>query len=108
MRVAYDVDSQDRASPNVSPERGRISLDFARRIHERWSVEGGLAYRMSSYAELAVPRDEQLVEVAAVARRELAAGWVLNAEYRWSDNDADVEQYNYTSNRISLGLSRSF
>ena len=108
MRVAYDVDSQDRASPNVSPERSRISLDFARRIHERWSVEGGFAYRMSSYAELAVPRDEQLVEIGAVARRELAAGWVLNAEYRWADNDADVEQYNYTSNRVSLGLSRSF
>ena len=108
MRIVYDVDSQDRASPNVSPERGRISVGFARRIHERWSVEGGLAYRTSRYAELAVPREEQLVEMAAVARRELAAGWVLNAEYRWADNDADVEQYSYTSNRISLGLSRSF
>ena len=108
VRVAYERDLQDRATPNVSPERDRISLNFARRVHERWSIEGVLAYRQSSYDELTVPRDEQLVEIAAVARRELSAGWLLNAAYRWVDNDADAAQYSYTSNRVSMGVSRSF
>jgi hypothetical protein len=108
VRVGYEIDLQDRAAPSVSPERGRIALNFARRVQERWSVEGLLAYRQSGYDELAVPRDEQLVEIAAVVRRELSAAWLLNVEYRWADNDADVAQYSYTSNRFSVGVSRSF
>ena len=92
----------------VSPERSRITFTYARRLNDVWSVDGAVAYRSSSYDDLPIPRAERLTELTAGARRELSSGWLLNAEYRWSDNDSDVPRYSYRSNRIGLAFSRSF
>ena len=108
LRVTYDIESQDRAGANVSPERRRIGLGYTRRAGERWSVEGSVATRTSRYEALVVERTERLREMTFGARRELPSRWFVNAEYRWADNAASVAQYDYRSRRIGVGLSRSF
>jgi tetratricopeptide (TPR) repeat protein len=108
LRVTYDIESQDRAEPNVSPERNRVALSYAHRVGERWSVEGWVAARTSRYEALVVERTERLREMTLGARRELSSGWFVNAEYRSADNAASVAQYDYRSRRVGFGLSRSF
>lgn len=108
VRVTYDIESQDRAGANVSPERRRVGLSFARSVGARWSVEGWVATRTSRYEALVVERTERLREVTLGARRELSSRWFVNAEYRLADNAASVAQYDYRSRRVGVGLSRSF
>ncbi len=108
LRVTYDIESQDRAGPNVSPERRRVGLSYAHRAGERWSVEGSVAARTSRYEALVVERTERFREVTFGARREISARWFINAEYRWVDNAASVAQYDYRTRRVGVGLSRSF
>ena len=108
VRVGYELESQDRASPSISPERSRIAFNYARYLREHWSIDGTIAHRNSRYDDLLTPRREQLREVTVIARRELPSGWMLNTEYRWANNDADVTQFGYRSRRVGLGVSRSF
>jgi hypothetical protein len=108
LRVAYELDSQDRADPNVSPERDRLMLIWGRRLGERWSTDGTLAHRTSRYDGLTAPRKERLNELALGARRELGASWLLNVDYRWTDNNSNIAVYSYTSRRIAIGVSRAF
>jgi len=108
LRVAYEFESQDRTDPGVSPDRNRFTLSLSRRLRGRWSIDGGLAHRTSRYDGLAVPRKERLVELTLGARRELRRGWLLNADYRWADNDSNVALFGYTSRRVTAGVSRAF
>lgn len=108
LRATYDIESQNRAAPNVSPERRRIGVSYSHRAGELWSVEGSVAARTSRYEGLVVERTERLREVALGARRELASQWFVNVEYRSADNAASVPQYDYGSRRIGVGLSRNF
>jgi hypothetical protein len=108
LRVAYERESEDRADPSVSPERDKLMLGWARRLTGRWFTDGTLSYRTSHYDNLTAPRKEQLVELAFAARRELPSNWLLNADYRWDDNDSNVAQFKYTSRRVTLGVSRAF
>jgi tetratricopeptide (TPR) repeat protein len=108
LRIGYELEWNDRADPSVSPQRDRVSFGYERRINADWSVDGTLAYRLSRYSGVAAPRDERLDELDVAVRRDLAKGWLLNAEYRWLDNDASVAQFSYRSHRIGIGLSYSF
>lgn len=108
LRVAYELEFQDRADPGVSPDRNRLTLGLSQRLGGRWSIDGGLGYRTSRYDGLAVPRKERLVELTLGARRELNRGWLLNADYRWADNDSNVALFGYTSRRVTAGIARAF
>ena len=108
LRVAYEFESQDRADPSVSPDRNRLSLNLSQRVGGHWFIDGGLAYRTSRYAGLAVARNERLAELTLGARRELNRGWLLNLDYRWANNDSNVAVFGYTSRRVTAGFSRAF
>jgi len=108
LRVAYEFESQDRADPGVSPDRNRLTLSLSQRLRGRWFIDGGLAHRTSRYDGLAVSRKERLVELTLGARRELQRGWLLNADYRWANNDSNIALFSYTSRRATAGISRAF
>jgi tetratricopeptide (TPR) repeat protein len=108
LRVAYERESQDREAASVSPDRDRLMFGWARRLAGRWLADGTLSYRASRYDELTTPRKEQLVELAFTARRELRSGWLLNADYRFADNDSSISEFSYTSRRVTVGVSRTF
>lgn len=107
LRVGYEIEANDRASASVSPERRRLVANVTRRIGVRWSLEATLARRQSDYDDLAPRREERLTEVAAAARRSLPQGWLLSTEYRAADNDSNVPQFSYRSDRFSVGLGKS-
>ena len=108
LRVGYDLERNDRANAGVSPSRQRWTVAYQRAISAVWSADASLAHRTSRYAHASVPREERLVELSFAARRNLAVGWALSADYRWSDNDSTVGAYSYDGQRIAVGLSRTF
>ena len=55
-----------------------------------------------------MPRTERLLELSFVASRELRNAWTLSAEYRWSENDSNVDTFSYDRTRVAVSLSRSF
>lgn len=108
VRIGYDLERNERADPGVSASRQRWSLSYLRPVGNAWTTTLGVAHRTSRYGEASVPREERLLELSLGARRELAIGWALSADYRWSDNDSSVDAFSYDGQRVSLGLSRSF
>ena len=108
IRVGYEIEGNDRASPGVSPSRDRFVVNYQRLLGAFWSIDGTLAYRSSDYDELVPPREEDLAEVAATARRNLPKDWLLALQYRLADNDATAAQYSYRSNRVSIAIGKSF
>jgi hypothetical protein len=77
------------------------------RLPGAWWLDGGLSYRSSRY-DLAVENLERLTEVRLAATRDLARGWRLSADYRRSDNDADLAAFSYTGNRVTATLGKTF
>jgi hypothetical protein len=104
----YDFEDNDRADPGVSAARERWSLLFRRRLASVWTADAALTHRTSRYSEATTPRKERLVELSLAATRDLPSGWSVGADYRWSDNDSNVEQFAYEAQRVALSLSRSF
>lgn len=108
IRVGYDLERNDRANAGVSPSRRRWTAAYQRGISAAWTADASLAHRTSRYTHASVPREERLLQLSFAARRDLAIGWVLSAEYRWSDNDSTIGAYSYEGQRIAVGLSRTF
>ena len=108
VRVGFDLERNERADPGVSASRQRWSVAYQWQLPADWSADTALIHRKSRYSEANVPRDERLVEWSFTANRELSIGWTLNASYRWSDNDSNVDVFSYDGQRVALGLGRSF
>ena len=108
LRAQYELESQSRADAGVSPDRGRILLGLGQSLGARWLFDGSVAHRASRYRDLATPRNESLTELTLALRRELRSAWSFDTSYRWADNSANIAQFDYTSRRIGLGISRAF
>jgi tetratricopeptide (TPR) repeat protein len=107
LRASYDVELNDRATAGASPDRQRATVGYRWRLPGAWWLDGGLSYRSSRY-DLAVENLERLTEVRLAATRDLARGWRLSADYRRSDNDADLAAFSYTGNRVTATLGKTF
>jgi hypothetical protein len=108
LRVGYDLERNDRANGGVSPSRQRWTVGYQRAVSAVWTADAALAHRTSRYRHAAIPREERLLELSFGARRDLAVGWALSADYRWSDNDSTIGDYSYDGQRVAVGLSRTF
>jgi hypothetical protein len=108
VRLGLDLERNDRAAAGISPSRQRWTVAYQRRISSTWTADASLAQRTSRYSHATVPREERLLELSFTARRDLAIGWSLSADYRWSDNDSTDGVYAYDGQRVAVGLSRTF
>ena len=107
VRAAYDVERNDRAAPGASPDRQRAALGYRWRLRTGWSLEGTVSYRVSRY-DVDAGNRERLQELRMSASRDLINGWRVAADYRRSDNDADLPAYSYTGNRIAATIGKTF
>jgi tetratricopeptide (TPR) repeat protein len=108
LTLAYQFESNDRASASVAPTRNRVALHYRYTMSPGWNADFGLSFRSSAYDDLAVPRDEDLTELALGVQRNFARGLRFNGTYRWSDNGSNVDTFSYTRSRLSLGVGKSF
>jgi hypothetical protein len=108
LQLGWEYERNDRDDPGVSPDRMRLLARYRHRIGPNWTADLGGAWRASRYRDLPETREEDLLELAVGGIRALPRGWQLAAEYRWADNDANVDVYSYRRNRFQLGISRVF
>jgi tetratricopeptide (TPR) repeat protein len=108
IRVGYDLESNRRLDPGVSPSRRRWSAAYQKTLSSAWTADTAVTYRDSNYDDASVPREERLLEASFAARRRLRVGWTVSAEYRWFDNDSTVPAFSYDGQRVTVGLARSF
>jgi tetratricopeptide (TPR) repeat protein len=101
-----ELEDNNRAAASVSSTRRRAMLDYRRGLGPNWSLEGAVAYRLSSYDRPS--GDERLTEVFASARRVLGHDWAFTVDYRHSNNDADLPEFTYSADRIAVGVNRVF
>ena len=107
LRASYDVERNDRATAGASPDRQRAAVGYRWRLPRNWWLDGGVSYRLSRY-DFATQNRERLKELRLAASRDLARGWRLSADYRRSDNDADLPTYSYTGNRFTATVGKTF
>ena len=106
FRVAYQVESNDRAAADVSSDRDRAEVGY-RLVAPVWIFDTRVSRRVSRYDD-AARRREELTELSVSARREVGRGWRLSGEYRHSDNDSSVAEFSYDADRFALGIGRAF
>lgn len=106
LRYEYSID--DRSGASVSPVRHSIRGTYDLRLDDKWSAGVEVALRNSEYDELQEPRDEDLAEIAVLVARDLSPRWQLTAEYRYADNDSNVDVYAYQRHRATLSANRIF
>ena len=104
--AGLELEDSNRAEAAVSSTRRRIVLGYRRGVGADWSLEGGVAYRLTSYDKPS--GDERLTEILVSARRALGHDWAFTVDYRRSDNDADLTEFRYAADRIAVGISRAF
>jgi tetratricopeptide (TPR) repeat protein len=108
LTFGYDIELNDRAGPGVSANRDRVSLRYRQVMSSKWTGDIGMAYRASTYDELAVTRNEDRAEFSLGLERVLAQGWQVRGNFRWYDNTSNVDLYSYTRSRLVVGLSKNF
>ena len=106
LTAGLELEDSDRAETTVSSKRRRVLLGYRRSVGVDWSLEGAIAYRLTSYDKPS--GDERLTEVLVNARRSLGHDWAFTVDYRHSDNDADLSEFTYAADRIAVGISRAF
>jgi tetratricopeptide (TPR) repeat protein len=108
LTFGYDLESNDREDPSVSPDRDRLWMRYRHAMNAHWATDIQVSYRSSAYDELEVTRDEDLTDLSLGLVRNLARRWQISMNYRWSENDSNVDAFSYTRNRFGLGLTRTF
>ena len=108
LLVNFQVESNDRADPGVSPTRNKLRIDYRFTPLTGWGYEAGAEYRSSDYDDLDPKRTEDLITLKLGISRMLNEDWQILAEYLYSDNDSDDSTFTYDRNRLTLALMRIF
>jgi len=108
LALGYILELNDRADASVSPARHRIFGRYRVAVTPDWLIDAELSFRISSYDDLTVTRDEDLAELSLGFTRTLAKGWQLTGEYYLAENDSNVDSFAYDRNRFLLGLTKLF
>ncbi|HEX7080660.1 MAG TPA: tetratricopeptide repeat protein [Gammaproteobacteria bacterium] len=108
VELGYVHERNDRDGPGVSPTRHEVFAGYEHALNADWSVEVEGLLRMSTYDELAEPRDEDFSQLSLTATRDFQSGWQLLGQYRVADNASNVDTFSYDRNRVIFSLNRLF
>ena len=86
----------------------------------RGTIYGRVGYRWYEYDDnllagiggLGNHRDDDELRLLAGFRHEIDGenfdGWVIRGEYVYTDNDSDVDVFDYDRSQVTLGISKDF
>jgi hypothetical protein len=122
LRASYEYEVNDREDyqgattfSSYSPTRHTLELRAGIEPAQAWEFDGRLAYRNSRYADANVlvgggsvtREDDRLLAGVALSRR-LSASLKVDLDYKYTDNDSNLDVYDYSRSIYSIGLSGSF
>lgn len=108
VQLRYQVETNDRLDPGVSPDRDRLSVDYRFQPQTGLGYEAGINWRTSDYAKLAVPREEDLLTLRAGLSYTVRSDYLLLLEFRNSENASTDDAFSYDRAQVTLGLLRVF
>ncbi len=106
--LAYQIESNGRIDPSVSPQRNRIIVQYRFSPTSGWGFQIGGEYRNSKYDDLMPARTENLTTLRTALTRTLPSDWLMLAQYQFSKNDSTDAAFSYQRNLITFGLLRVF
>lgn len=108
VQLRYQLETNDRLNPGVSPDRNRFAIDYRYQPEEGVGYEAGIDMRNSDYDELTTPREEDLFTFRAALTYTFRSNWQVVLEYRGSDNDSTDDTFSYDRTQITLGAMKLF
>ncbi len=108
VQLRYIVEDNDRESAAVSPERSAVIMDYRYLPLRGFGYEAGVELRDSEYADIAIPREEDLVTVFGTLSYAFSNDWSVLFEYRHSDNESTDPTFTYDRRKFTLGAMKVF
>lgn len=122
LRLAYeyevnDLDNLDNGTTfsNYSPERHSVTLRSDLNMSPQWRLAGRLGYRASDYDEpnlladgTSVSRSDEQLRFSLRAEGKLRGEWRLYAEYDHTENESNIDIFDYDRNILSGGVTWGF
>lgn len=103
----YLVELADYDDATLSAKRHHLRIDVERALNADWMLLFEAARRHSDYdAEDSGAEDR--TELALTVTRTLTARWVLVIRHSYTDNQAQLREFDYRGNRIFAGAETTF
>lgn len=99
----YQFDVGDYDDSSLSATRHRVSLELQRSFAVSWAVMLETTLRHSDY-DLASNGSEDRAEVALSLSKSFNDRWRIVVRHAYTENSADVAEFDYRGNRISAGF----
>lgn len=97
----YGLEIGDYDDPTLAATRHQLRLSVERTFASDWIGLFEISRRHSRYD---ASGSEDRSELSLAVTRVLSARWNLVLRNTYTDNDADVSEFNYRGNRLSLGI----
>lgn len=112
QRYYYELElnsRNDTATASYSPTRHTVRGVYTQILDKQWRISGDLAYRQSSYSDVATwSRDDDRLKAAIYGDYRLDRTTRIRAEWAYTDNDSTQNAYDYTRNVVSVDISKRF
>ncbi len=122
LRVAYEYEANDRNNlkngttfSNYSPDRHTVTLRGDVRLSTNWRLDSRLGYRSSEYDEpnqlldgTSVSRSDDQLRFSLRAEGNPSGEWRLFAELDHTENESNINVFDYERNIISAGVTWAF
>lgn len=99
----YQFDIGDYDDSTLSATRHRLSAEFQRTFSAGWAVMLETSLRHSDY-DLESNGSEDRAEVALSISKTLNDRWRVVVRHAYTENSADLSEFDYRGNRISAGF----
>lgn len=99
----YRVELADYDDATLSATRHQLRVDVERTLIADWSVLFEATRRHSNYDSSEYGR-EQRTELAVTVMKPLTSRWRLVVRHAYTDNRADLREFDYRGNRFSAGV----
>lgn len=107
LGAEYLFEVADYDDATLSSKRQHLRIDVERALNADWSVLFEASRRHSDY-DSDDSGTEDRTELALTVTRTLTARWVLLVRHAYTDNKAQLREFDYRGNRISAGVETTF
>ncbi|MBM0106106.1 tetratricopeptide repeat protein [Steroidobacter sp. S1-65] len=101
--ASYRLELADYDAATLSSTRHEVRVDVEHPINNDWTVQFDASLRQSDY-DLSDYGVERRSDLGLAVTRTLSRRWRLVARYAYTQNKADLSDYDYRGNRFSAGV----
>jgi tetratricopeptide (TPR) repeat protein len=99
----YQYEDDDYDDATLSAKRHQLSMDVEHEIGADWLVAFEATHRHSDF-DIERNGREQRTDLALTVTRTLTSRWRLIVRHAYTDNQAELREFDYRGNRISAGI----